>query len=373
MFALGDLLPIVMTFLVSTGVMPESPRWLVSKNRHDEAAKVLETILYNPLLCTDAGCIKDDEQHHQQVQLEVAEIQASLELEAVTHSRTNWNSIFRPTPAVRRMLLVGVGTAVAQQLVGIDAIQYYLLDVLAELGIGEEASGNGDDGNDNSSDTNIQQYRVLLFLGLLKLAFIVVGGKLFDKTGRRPLLFTSLLGMAAALSIVGIVFSNSSNSNSLSTSSAVTVTVGLALYLSFFSIGMGPGAWLVPAEIFGNHIRAKAMSVATTANRIASTFMSATFLSIAAAVGWATFFYLLGFTCLVVAAFLYVYLPETKGKSLEDMSFYFARLTGDTSILTEDNIQKAKATVSGSHSNSYQLGKCPPTSPATTMRTSEIL
>jgi MFS family permease len=76
------------------------------------------------------------------------------------------------------MLLVGVGTAIAQQAVGIDAIQYYLIDVLDESGVKSERA----------------QLVILILLGLVKLGFIFVGGKLFDKRGRRPLLFASLIG-----------------------------------------------------------------------------------------------------------------------------------------------------------------------------------
>jgi fatty acid desaturase len=108
---------------------------------------------------------------------------------------------------------------------------------------------------------------------------------------------------------------------------------GLALYMSFFSLGMGPGAWLIPSEVFATSIRAKAMSVATFFNRITATLMASTFLSTSAAIGWGGFFLMLAGVCVLVGIFFYFLLPETKGRSLEDMSVYFAELTGDTSIL----------------------------------------
>lgn len=76
------------------------------------------------------------------------------------------------------MLIVGVGTAVTQQAVGIDAIQYYLMDVLEESGIQSEKA----------------RLAVLMMLGVIKLLFIMVGGHFFDKRGRRPLFFISLAG-----------------------------------------------------------------------------------------------------------------------------------------------------------------------------------
>ena len=111
------------------------------------------------------------------------------------------------------------------------------------------------------------------------------------------------------------------------------VIIGLALYLALFSIGMGPVAWLIPAEIFPTSIRAKGMSIATFTNRIVATLMASTFLSTSNAIGWGPFFMMLAGVCGVVFIFVFFLLPETKGKSLEDMSLYFAEITGDTDIL----------------------------------------
>jgi len=109
--------------------------------------------------------------------------------------------------------------------------------------------------------------------------------------------------------------------------------IGLGLYLSFFSIGMGPAAWLIPSEIFPTSIRAKGMSVATFFNRIVATLMSSTFLSTAKAIGWTPFFLMLAAVCVVIFVFVFFLMPETKGRSLEDMSLYFAEITGDSGIL----------------------------------------
>lgn len=302
MFLLGAILPMVMIVLVLT-VMPESPRWLVQKNREDEAKLILQRI-YPPGFNVDPV---------------IEDIKDALEREQATNA-VGWGVILKPTPAFRRMLLVGVGTAVAQQAVGIDAIQYYLLDVIEDSGIESERN----------------QSIVLIFLGILKLAFIFVGGKLFDKKGRRPLFFASLGGMAVSLLMVSLAFFIQSDA-----SAGVTI-VGLGMYLSFFSIGMGPGAWLIPSEVFATCIRAKAMSVATTLNRATATLMSSTFLSTANGVGWGGFFLMLSFICLIVALFLYFFLPETKGRSLEEMAIFFAEITNDRTILEAEAMLLAR-------------------------------
>jgi MFS family permease len=251
--------------------------------------------------------------------------------------------ILFPTPALKRMLIVGIGTAVSQQAVGIDAIQYYLLDVIEESGIQSDKA----------------QLGVLILLGLLKLLFVVVSSKIYDRRGRRSLFFVSLWGTCTEFSrfpltvlkinlpscslcaLVPFEFSGMCGALILTSFTflggkqrgSVFAIVGLSLYLSFFSIGMGPGAWLIPSEIFATSIRAKAMSMATFFNRIVATLMSSTFLSTANAIGWAGFFLMLAGICVVVFAFIYFLLPETKGRSLEDMSIYFAEITRDGSIL----------------------------------------
>lgn len=132
--------------------------------------------------------------------------------------------------------------------------------------------------------------------------------------------------MCVALVLISMTFLGNNSGSTFA-------IVGLALYMAFFSIGMGPGAWLIPSEIFASSIRAKSMSLATFSNRVTATLMASTFLSLSKAIGWAGFFLMLAVICLIVLAFLYFFLPETKGRSLEDMSVYFAEITNDRSLL----------------------------------------
>ncbi len=306
MFGMGAILPTVMIFL-ALFVMPESPRWLVSKGQEEKAKTVLQK-LYPPNYNVD------------QI---IFEIKESIEREVTAERVTGWDMILFPTPAFRRMLLVGIGATVAQQAVGVDALQYFLVFIVNESGI----------------ETRGGQTAVLILLGLVKLVFIFVGGYFFDRKGRRPLFFVSLLGMAAALVLLSVTFFGNN------TNSALAVC-GLALYFAFFSVGMGPGAWLVPSEVFAITVRAKAMSVATFMNRVTATLMSSTFLTTATAMTYAGFFLLLAGVCIIVLGFFYWFLPETRGRPLEDMSLYFAEITGDNSILEAEAKLRAEEDVS---------------------------
>jgi len=114
----------------------------------------------------------------------------------------------------------------------------------------------------------------------------------------------------------------------------IYVTIySLAGYLIFYSLGMGPGSWLIASEVFCTSIRAKAMSIATCSNRLTASITLLTFLTLAQLLTWSGCFLLLALICLFMLVFFYFYLPETKGKTLEEMTMYFTEITGDDSIL----------------------------------------
>ena len=106
------------------------------------------------------------------------DIKESMERDNKAEQAMGWDMILFPTPAFRRILIAGVGIAIAQQVVGIDAIQYFLVIIIEEAGVGSKA----------------WQTVILIFMGLFKLIIIFLAGRLFDRKGRRPLFFMSLVG-----------------------------------------------------------------------------------------------------------------------------------------------------------------------------------
>lgn len=209
MFSAGCVLPLVMIVL-ATFVMCESPRWLVQKGRHGEALLVLEKLFPEGQGSTTVGeilqGIKDDVEE---------------EVNAQSGS-SNWLDILcSPRPAIRRMMLIGIGVGVSAQASGIDAIQYYLVFVLEAAGIKSREA----------------QAILLTGLGILKLSIIFVASSLVDKLGRRPLMFMSLSGMIIALLMIASDFIGDE-------SAPLLVLTGLAIYLASLSLGVGPLAWV---------------------------------------------------------------------------------------------------------------------------------
>ena len=240
MLAMGGVLPLVMLVLVKF-VMPESPRWLIQKGRVEEARGVLELTGEADL---DAA---------------VGRIQNALREESAANRSVGWRAILCPGPALRRMLVVGVGVAVSQQLSGIDGIQYFLIYILKESGL----------------KSREQRFGWLVALGALKLACIFLAGHTFDRRGRKPMLYLSCAGMGVALALLSLNFALVGGEGSQfvppapppgqpaamllpSASPAPPATdaaptpalalIALAMYLAFFSFGMGPGAWLIPVS-----------------------------------------------------------------------------------------------------------------------------
>jgi MFS family permease len=353
LMALGTIMPILLIGMIIF-VMPESPRWLVEKNQEEKARAILATIYPNSsplgadiladfdhdsddgleLTVTGSGSgqeIPTPEAPPSAIDKVVQDIKDSLELEKAAAHAVGWAIMCHPSIAIRRMLTAGIGMAIIQQACGIDSITFYLMFVIQQSGI-------------SSRD---DQQAALIFLGFVKVAFVVVGSKLLDKYGRRPMLLVSLLGCAISLLVVSLTFVAETPASNVAT------VIALAFYLAFFSIGLGPGNWVVASEIFATSIRAKAMSLAVFANRLTATVMASSFLTLSDALTLPGFLFMLTLICLGSAAFLFKLLPETKGRSLESMSHYFAEITGDRSFLeTENELRSLKDAQSHSSSHS---------------------
>ena len=270
--------------------------------------------------------------------------------EEIDHA-LGWDLILFPSPAYRRILIVSLGIAAAQQAIGISAMQYFMVTIMVESGL----------------RSRFGQALALISVGCIKLAIIALAGKLFDQRGRKPLLFISLGGKNYAIKSKHATSCHSLPYNAHTKPSIPLLLEGcsvsllllsfnfygkhsigfaifaLSIYMTSYSAGIGPLAWLIPSEILPTSIRSKGMSLATFLNRTMATLMYSTFLSVAHVLSWSGFFLMMSCVSLMIGLFMAIFLPETKGRSLEDMVINFAEITGDRSILEVEMSHQGQA------------------------------
>lgn len=266
-------------FLVGMIFNPETPRWLGSHGRWAEADKILSRVT--------------GEQNNAAA---LAEIRASLTSES-THSA--WRELLQP--GLILALLVGVGLAAFQQLVGINTIVYYAPTIFGTVGF-------------NSNTAAIMATSII---GVVNVFATIVACLLVDRAGRRPLLLWGTTGMVIALLGLSLVFALSP------TQVGGLTLLLLMLYIVSFAIGMGPVFWVLSAELFPTRVRTTGASISTFFNWAANLLVSVTFLSLIDAIGASWTFVL--YALLGIAAFFFILrlVPETRRKSLESIACYW--------------------------------------------------
>ncbi|MGB9933753.1 sugar porter family MFS transporter [Haloarcula amylolytica] len=252
--------------------MPESPRWLFEHGRKDEARAVLKR--------TRSGGVEE----------ELGEIEETVE----TQSETGVRDLLAPW--LRPALVVGLGLAVFQQITGINAVIYYAPTILESTGLG-----------------NVASILATVGIGTINVVMTVVAIMLVDRVGRRRLLLVGVGGMVATLAVLGTVFYLPGLGGGL----GIIATISLMLFVSFFAIGLGPVFWLLISEIYPLSVRGSAMGVVTVANWGANLLVSLTFPVLTDGVGTSATFWLFGLCSLVGLLFVYRFVPETKGRTLE--------------------------------------------------------
>lgn len=266
---LSGVVPAVLFFAFLLAV-PDTPRWLVMKGRDADALKILRRLT-----------------NETEARATLAEIAQTLVVP------TERLLTFGPM-----VLIVGLALSIFQQFIGINAVLYYAPLMFENMGA--------------SSDTALLQ---TIIVGAANVAFTLVALVTVDRWGRKPLLITGALVMAASMLTLGFLF----NAHAVGTWALVAVVA----YIAGFALSWGPVVWVMLSEIFPNSIKGKAMGIAVAAQWIANLFVSWSFKvldgnsALNALFNHGFAYWIYGGMSLLAALFVIRFVPETKGRSLE--------------------------------------------------------
>jgi sugar porter (SP) family MFS transporter len=260
-------------FLLALLFVPESPRWLVQKGRENEAEHILSRI-----------------KGREAAQAEILAIHSAVAVES--------GNVL--DPAFRKPLVVAVLIALFSQFTGINTIIYYGSLVFLEHVPKQTAS--------TALWANVM-------IGVINFAATLLGMYLIDRLGRKLLMMSAFAGMA--VSLVGVAAAIHLQSP------ALAVLILVLIYVACFAVGIGTGTWVLMSEICPTRVRGRAMSIATLFLWCGTLLVTLTFLSLVRVLTAPGAFLLYAVIC--IAAFLFVKLavPETKGKSLEEIESWW--------------------------------------------------
>ena len=251
--------------------VPETPRFLVLNYRDEEALTVLSNI--------------NGEEKAREILAEIKETAVEKKENLLSYGLI--------------VVFIGCMLSVFQQIIGINAVLYFAPRIFESMGV-----------------SNNMLFTVIM--GVINISFTLVAVFTVEKIGRKPLLITGSLGMA--LGALGVALSN------VVTLPAFVPVISIMLYSACFMFSWGPICWVYIAELFPNTIRSEATAIAVAFQWIFNFIVSSTFVPM---YNWSHFFAyaLYGVICLIAAVFVWKLVPETKGKTLEDMTGFWRKFT----------------------------------------------
>jgi len=284
-----ETLPAIFYFFALFSV-PESPRWLVMRGKDDDALAIMAQVT-----------------NRAQAEAELADIHASLRAEEHAE-RASFRDLF--APSMKLVLTIGISVAILQQITGINSVFFYAPMIFEQSGIGTDAS-----------------FMQAVLVGLVNLVFTVLAIMLIDKLGRRPLLGFGLAGIALCMFLLAYGFGSATYAanGELVDINPTLILIGILGFVASFAISLGPVMWVLFSELFPNRIRGVAISFVGLINSAVSFLVQLVFPWELENFGNSTTFLIYGAFAVFGLFFVMRLLPETKGRSLEELESELVR------------------------------------------------
>lgn len=291
MFYVGVVPAIIL--LVGMLILPESPRWLLSKQREDEARKIMRKYEDPAVIETEVSNMKNDLQ------------QESNQMGLVETFQQKW--MFYP-------LMLAALIMFFQQAVGINTVIYYGPSIFQKAGFADSEAA----------------VMAQVSVGVVNVLFTIVSLFLIDKLGRRKLFFLGMTGIVTTLLLIALCFANLDTMGDAGRYGIVGSMLG---YIAFFAVSMGPLGWLIITEVFPVKVRGVGSSIGSVANWAFNSYIVWTFFKMIKgftkffndndALGTAGVFCVFAIVAMVGIVWGYFFLPETRGKKLEDIEAHW--------------------------------------------------
>jgi len=271
-------------------LVPESPRWLVMHDRDNEALGIMARV---------SGQAKAES--------DLAEVRASLDAEAF-EEKGSIRDLF--LPAMRLVLTIGISVAILQQITGINSVFFYAPMIFEQSGIGTDAS-----------------FMQAVLVGLVNIVFTVLAIVLIDRLGRKPLLGFGLAGVAVSMLVLAYGFGSATYTpgGELIEMNANLILFGILGFVASFAFSLGPVMWVLFSELFPNKVRGIAISFVGLINSFVSFTVQLVFPWELENFGNSATFLIYGVFAIVGLVFLMRIMPETKGRTLEELEAELVR------------------------------------------------
>lgn len=269
-------------FMTLLWIVPESPRWLVQAGRESAALRILKRI---------GGQLNATR--------ELGEIKAGLNTE-----KASWRDLL--VPSVRKPLVVAIMLSVFGQFSGVNMIIYYGPKILAAAGYESAGALLGQVG-----------------FGFINLVFTIIALFIIDRLGRRPLLIGGMAVVTLSVAITGALFyfggGGTAESATFPRLYGLWIGIMICVYIASIALSICAVIWVLTPEIFPNHVRGRGAAVATFANWSTNAFSALIFPWYVQTMGMHAFFITTAIICATATLYFWKYVPETKGKSLEEI------------------------------------------------------